>query len=449
MLPGVRPLALAVACFSALSPFSASAQAVEQAPEKPAVAPAPVEVPVPAPATPAHATPVEPGKAPAPTAPTAPGVPPARPNTPPVPTAPPSALADDGIRVAVLGYHDFSETQKETAMRMKPSKFRKQMEVIKQLGIPVVSMEDFLAWKRGEKTLPPKCIVITLDDGWKAVYTDAFPTLKEFGFPFTIFLYQQYVDGGGKALTSAMVREMQAAGATVGCHSFSHPYPATVKKHYRESPEAFDKFLRKEIGDSKKFLETQFGKPVTTYAYPGGYYTQEMFDLAKEYGYTQLFTVIPGKTKRNTPDMAVPRYIVMGDNDRIFEQAMNFQETGASATAGGNGIITGLIQTTPYPVTPEIGSVINDRLPKITADLSTVPDIDPATVVMKVGGFGEVPATFDPTTKIVSWMVNRPLRQKFCQVIVTWKDMQKKPPETPLRWSFQLDRDAAYLSGDE
>ena len=125
---------------------------------------------------------------------------------------------DDGVRVSVLGYHDFSETTPETEMLIRTSKFRKQMEAIKNLGLPVIPMADFQAWKRGEKDIADKSIVITIDDGWKAVYTDAYPILKEFGFPFTLFLYKNYVDGGGKALTSAMIEEMQKSGATIGSH---------------------------------------------------------------------------------------------------------------------------------------------------------------------------------------------------------------------------------------
>ena len=59
-------------------------------------------------------------------------------------------VPDDGVRVAVLGYHDFSENDRETAMRIRTSKFRKQMEVIRQFNIPVISMADFIAWKNGE-----------------------------------------------------------------------------------------------------------------------------------------------------------------------------------------------------------------------------------------------------------------------------------------------------------
>ncbi|MDB6078490.1 MAG: polysaccharide deacetylase, partial [Akkermansiaceae bacterium] len=153
---------------------------------------------------------------------------PAYPVTPPAPATPPAEPAapeipDDGVRVSILGYHDFSETDKETDMKIHTSKFRQEMKALKDMGLPVISMADFQAWKRGEKTIPEKSILITIDDGWKAVYTDAYPILKEYGYPFTIFLYKNYVDGGGRALTSTMIQEMQQNGATIGSHSVSHP----------------------------------------------------------------------------------------------------------------------------------------------------------------------------------------------------------------------------------
>lgn len=362
----------------------------------------------------------------------------------PLVEAPPVATADDGARVAILGYHDFSETEPETAMRIRTSKFRKQMEVIRQLGITVISLDDFLAWKKGERDIPEKSALITLDDGWKSVYTDAFPILREFGYPFTLYLYKNYVDGGGKALTTAMIREMIAAGATIGSHSVSHPYPAAIKSYLKKGPDAYDAFLRKEMGESKRFLESKFKVKVGTYAYPGGFHTDEMLPLGNEFGYSHLLTVLPGKVTRSTPDDLVPRYMILGNYDKIFEFATTFRDSGSQATQP-EGAIVGMIQTTPHPVTPEAGAIINSRLPEISADLSKAGDFDPATLVMKVSGFGEVPANFTPDSGRYSWRVNRPLRQSTCKVMVSWKDAAGKAPETPLQWSFQIDRDSAYL----
>lgn len=367
-----------------------------------------------------------------------------------VPVAPPvedTSIPDDGVRVSILGYHDFSETLPETAMRIRTSKFRTQMETIRQLGIKVITMDDFIAWKKGERDIPQKSILLTLDDGWKSVYTDAYPILKEFGYPYTLYLYKNYVDGGGKALTTAMINEMIANGASVGSHSVSHPYPGTVKAQRKKGPQSFDAFLRKELGESKRFLESKFPVKITSYAYPGGFYTEEMLKLGEEFGYQHLFTVLPGKVKRSLPNQTLPRYMILGNHDKIFEFATTFRE---GQVAGAQiGEMSEPAVTTAFPVNPEAGAIINSRLPEITADFSTLENLDPASLVMKVSGFGEVPATYSAETKKLSWKVNRRLRQPSCQVSITWKDTAGKAAETPLRWSFKLDHEAAYLPDGE
>lgn len=369
----------------------------------------------------------------------------------PAPVAPPAeeiAVPDDGIRVSVIGYHDLAENLPETAMRIHPSKFRKQMEAIRQLGIKVITMDEFMAWKKNGTRIPEKSILITFDDGWKSVYTDAFPVLREFGYPYTLFLYKNYVDGGGRALTTPMIQEMiKAGGVSIGSHSVSHAYPMTVKSYRRKGADAFDAYLRKEMGESKRFLEAKFPLKVTSYAYPGGFFTEEMIKLGDEFGYACSFTVLPGKVKRSLPDATLPRYIIHGNYDKSFEVATNF--SAGQSGPGPVAAMAGLVPTTPYPVQPEAGAIVNSRLPEISADLTLVENLDPATLSMKVSGFGEVPATFTAETRKFTWQVNRRLRHPACQVVVTWKDSTGKPAETPLRWSFQIDRESAYLPDDE
>ena len=367
------------------------------------------------------------------------------PAAPATPAVEPPALPDDGVRVSVLGFHDFSDTAPETAMRTRTSKFRKQMEVIRQLGIPVISMDDFIAWKKGDKEVPQKSILLTFDDGWKSFYTDAYPILKELHFPFTLYLYKDYVDGGGRALTTAMIQEMVANGASIGSHSVNHPYPIAVKNARKKGIPVYDAYLRMQMGDSKVFLESKFPVKVTTYAFPGGFYTEEMLTLADELGYQYMFTVIPGKVTRSSPNKTLPRNIILGNYDKGFEIATSFRD--GAAIPGDAGVV--LAQSTPFPVQPLPGSVINSRLPEISADLSTVQNLDPKTLVMKVAGFGEVPANFAVETGKFSWLVNRRLRLATCQVSIAWKDTTGKPPEAPLRWSFKVDLESAYLPPGE
>lgn len=355
-------------------------------------------------------------------------------NSPP----PEESVDDDGSRVAVLGYHVFHGTLPATQMRIPTSKFRSQMEAIKKSNIAVITLEQFLTWRRGEGEIPPQSILITMDDGWRSVYTEAFPIMKELKLPFTIFLYKNYVGSnrGGRALSLSMIREMVSSKlCTIGSHSVSHPFPSKIKKVAKEGPEAFQKFLRNELGTSKKFLDNTFKIKVNTYAYPGGYYTNEMFPLAKELGYDQLFTVKPGKIRRDSPRYTLPRYIVLGNHDAAFNAAMVFR----------NGARVPTVPISfPHPTKPEPGEIIASRLPDIEIDLSGVNNLDPESVVMRVAGFGKVPLNSDPESFIYKWTVSRPLRQPLCEITTQWRLKGKESYEPVIRWSFRIDHEAAY-----
>jgi hypothetical protein len=257
-----------------------------------------------------------------------------------------------------------------------------------------------------------------------------------------VFLYENYVDGGGRALTSNMIREMMKHGCSIGSHSVSHPFPGTIKSHAKKGPEDYEKFLRKEYGESKAFLEQRFKKPVITYAYPGGYVQEDMFPIGDEFGYQYCFTVKPGKIRRNSPNRTISRYIILGNYDQIFEMATSFHATGANAPLLG-------FQTTPHPVEPAAGSMIESRLPTIEADLSEVENLVPESVTMIVAGFGKVPASFNPDTGKISWTVNRRLRQRACEVTVQWNLAGEANSEPPMHWTFLIDREAAYQAGAE
>ena len=344
------------------------------------------------------------------------------------------------VRVAVLGYHEFSSSQTATEMCLPMTKFRKQLQEIKDNNLNVITLADFLAWKRGEKTIPDRSVLITIDDGWKSVYTHAYPLLKEFNYPFTIYLYKNYVDGGGRALTSAMIKEMQISKlCTIGSHSVSHPLPSTVKKYKKKGPEAFDLFLEKEIGESKKFLVAKFKQKITSYAYPGGYHTEEMYDKAEKHGYEVLFTVRPGKVKIESENHILTRYIILGTHDYIFKNAITFKNL-ASATPD----IASLAIKTAHPVLPAPATAVETRTPVISANLKDVTNLDPDSIEMRVAGFGQVPFTYDAVKKSCSWKVNRPLHSASVEVKITWKLIGETKPEPPMKWTFLVDRTAEY-----
>lgn len=354
----------------------------------------------------------------------------------------PATLPDDHVRVAVLGYHDFSSTRRVAEMVIRPSKFREQMQAIKDLKLNVITLQDFILWKQGQKSIPDKSILITIDDGWKSVYEEAYPILKEFGYPFTICLYTNYIDRGGSSMSSEMIQEMMQNGCTISSHSVSHPMPSIVRKHQRMGPVKYRQFVDKEIGDSKKILEDTFKQPIITYVYPGGLHTPEMFESAAEFGYKHLFTVKPGKVTRSSDDNIIPRYVILGEDkhDYIFKHATTFRANAISRSTSG----AVFKKEMPHTVSPSAGEKIGNRMPIIAANLSKIQNLDDSSIVMRVAGFGKVPAVFDPQTKTISWTVNRRLRSNHYTASVQWKLNDAQDYQPAMEWTFVIDKEASY-----
>lgn len=368
----------------------------------------------------------------------------------PPPTAPAEPVIDPAIpelkvnksaQVAILCYHDFVTNKPVTQMRIAPDHFRRQMQSIKDARLPVISLTDFIKWRHGEKDIPDSSVMITMDDGYSSVYFDALPILKEFGYPFAIFLYKQYVNGGGRALTTDMIKEILASGGEIGSHSVSHPL--NIAKPGNRTPEQYEEFLIKELSDSKQFLEDLFMRPVPTYAHPGGTYTQHILELGTQFGYEFMFSVNPAKaTFESTPGL-IPRYVILGNdpNDRNFKAALSFRGINdgdiGKQLLGDDG--ESLVST--YPPS---NATIALRRPLISVNVGKLENIQPETIVMKLAGFGQVPCTYDVKTGIIAYQVIETLRANEQHVHVSFQRTGEDKPDM-VSWKFFIDLVAQYL----
>lgn len=237
-------------------------------------------------------------------------------------------------RVAVLGYHDFSNSRPVSEMCMRTAEFCQQMQYIKDAGLTVITMQDFQEWLLGDRRLPERCVLITIDDGWRSVYSEAFPVLRAYGYPFTLYLYTEFLKGQGLALQPEMIREMMTCGATIGCHSATHLYPSKWKAHAPDSPE-YEALLQQELVDAVADIKKMFGN-CSTYCYPGGYFTPAMLEKLQSTDVKLAFTVYEKKVTTLETPLQVHRYMVFGTDPRIFRRAVNFDDVaGIKPTAQG------------------------------------------------------------------------------------------------------------------
>jgi peptidoglycan/xylan/chitin deacetylase (PgdA/CDA1 family) len=351
-------------------------------------------------------------------------------------------VVDQTAQVIIFGYHRFVNKVKRPDTEITPQDFEKQMQELKDKGITVIGMQDFLAWKRSEKSIPPRCAIITFDDGWKSQYEVAWPILKKFGYPVTLFIYTEGVRGGhfggGEALTWEMLAEMRDAGADIEDHSATHqdlrkPYDKVAKK--KLSPPEYEQWLQNEIVASKQLLEQRLGVRVNCFAVPYGFYNEHIKEVCRSAGYEAVFTVYGQPITFNSPLDSLGRYLIEGNKPKVFTDAVKM-----IGTSSGGAAAVAEVGATNMSTQPANGETVRTPLPLIKANLSAMGQIDPASVQMRVSGLGVVPASYDAKTGTVAYQVTQKLRDKTCTVIVSAKSEGKK---VETHWTFGIDENGA------
>lgn len=106
-------------------------------------------------------------------------------------------------RLLILCYHGIARADEHRwrpSLFLRPDLFRERMELVREWGCHVLPLgEGLRRLFAGE--LPPRSVSITFDDGELGFYTHAFPILREFDFPATVYLSTHYVENSLPVVT--------------------------------------------------------------------------------------------------------------------------------------------------------------------------------------------------------------------------------------------------------
>ncbi len=199
--------------------------------------------------------------------------------------------------VSILVYHSVDD---EDSLISTPTEmFRKQMEYLKEKRIAVLSMQELYEGLVGPDPLPENHAVITFDDGFEGVYQNAFPILKEFGFPATVFVV---TDSVGKEMgwervegipahrlsTWDELREMDQNGVDIQTHGATHAFMTELDEEE----------LAVEVGGSIRAIEENLDKRIEFLAYPYGLCNPLTVKVLKESGVKAAVTGAFGKVRK-------------------------------------------------------------------------------------------------------------------------------------------------------
>ncbi len=206
--------------------------------------------------------------------------------------------------VVVLMYHSVDNNNWYASIN--PEIFDKQMKYLFDNRYNVVSLNEIIDYIKGQKDLPDRTVAITFDDGYLDNYQEAFPILKKYQLPATIFLATKEDRKTGCSSEYPLIawpqaKEMMSSGLiSIESHSDTHP---NLKEISSEQLEREIKTVKQKIKDNLNYQSSIF-------AYPGGKFNQKVIDCLKTNDFKAGFTTDEGLIKKGDDPFRLKRISV-------------------------------------------------------------------------------------------------------------------------------------------
>ncbi len=215
----------------------------------------------------------------------------------------------------ILQYHRFDEF-KYPSTNISTKLFEKQIKYLLQNNYNVWPLSKVVKYLLQNKKVPEHTICLTMDDAYQSVYMKAYPILKKYKLPFTIFINSLPVIHKSKNYMSwKEMREMAKNGAEFANHTYSHPYLV------RESNKPSQNY-EKEIEKCEIKIEKELGSDVCTahkmLAYPFGEYDAKLIKIVKELGYIGI-AQNSAPISKESDFMALTRFPMSGGFGKMDE----------------------------------------------------------------------------------------------------------------------------------
>jgi len=207
--------------------------------------------------------------------------------------------------VVCLGFHAVDAVPSDISLH--PNRFAALMRRLRDDGFHGVSVRE---WESGA-SVPGRPIILTFDDGFRSVRSEALPVMAEYGFHATVFPITAGIAKRAdwrtargpfppmEMLSEADLRELVRAGWEVGSHGVRHVFLPALGR-----PE-----LETEARASREALGDIVGERVSTFAYPYGAFSADAVRAVREAGYRTAWTTRPGRLDTTRP-LLLSRHVV-------------------------------------------------------------------------------------------------------------------------------------------
>ncbi len=189
----------------------------------------------------------------------------------------------------ILEYHQVTDAPLDPDFEIynvPPADFAAQLDYLQAEGYTTITLKDFMYAVRGYRQLPDKPIVLTFDDGYADNYSEMLPILEAHKMTAVIYVITNELGRAGY-LTFDELKDMERRGLEIGSHTSDH-LPLT---------ELDDTFKRRQVRESKIYLEWSGLQPICSLSYPNGAFNSKLEELLREENY---LTAVTGEAGLNT-----------------------------------------------------------------------------------------------------------------------------------------------------
>lgn len=251
--------------------------------------------------------------------------------------------AQADFNAVILMYHNVSDDTPDSTS-VSPDTFAMHMQYLQDNDYVVWPLYTTLMHLAYGKAIPPKTVMLTFDDAYESVYSQALPVLKDKGYPFTVFVTTQYIaEGYSNFMNWQQLRELQQYGGMIGNHSASHPH--FVRTRNGETNADWQQRIVNEIEQSQKILHENGTNPIWAVAYPYGEFSKEIKVLLRRLGYFGLGQH-SGVVSYQTDFQAIPRFPMAKGFDSLddFSLKVATKKLPLTVMSPDDGILSGQSQ---------------------------------------------------------------------------------------------------------
>lgn len=238
------------------------------------------------------------------------------------------AIADRPNAVIFLYHHVSEDTPAITSVT--PKQFEQQLAYLQANNFQVLPLVDIVNALKSNQPLPDKSVAITFDDAYESIYSEAFPLLKKYQMPFTVFTATESVSKGfNHQLSWQQLKEMAEHGATIANHTYSHLH--MLVQNEKENEQQWLARITEEVRQAERDIQAHIGAHPKLFAYPYGEFNDRLAKHIEQLGYIG-FGQHSGASGSNSDLRALPRFPIAGNYADISEFATKAKALAMPAT---------------------------------------------------------------------------------------------------------------------